>query len=48
MAVDRDLFANTVFLGAGVPVYGPITPANRKWYATELPPVPHDPARAKE
>jgi peptide/nickel transport system substrate-binding protein len=47
MAVDRELFANTVFLGAGVPVYGPITPANRKWYATELPPVPHDPARAR-
>ena len=32
MAVDRQLFANTVFLGAGVPVYGPITPANRKWF----------------
>jgi peptide/nickel transport system substrate-binding protein len=47
MAVDRTLFANTVFLGAGVPVYGPITPANRKWYAAELPPVPHDPARAR-
>jgi peptide/nickel transport system substrate-binding protein len=47
MAVDRALFANTVFLGAGVPVFGPITPANRKWYATELPPVPYDPARAR-
>ena len=35
-----------MFLGAGVPVYGPITPANRKWFAN-LPPVPHDPARAK-
>lgn len=46
MAVDRQLFANTVFLGAGVPVYGPITPSNQKWYAN-LPPVPHDPARAK-
>ena len=34
-----------MFLGAGVPVYGPITPANKKWYA-DLPPVPHDPARA--
>ncbi|MEP7305084.1 MAG: ABC transporter substrate-binding protein [Acidobacteriota bacterium] len=45
MAVDRQLFANTVFLGAGVPVYGPITPANRKWVAS-LPPVPHDPAGA--
>jgi peptide/nickel transport system substrate-binding protein len=47
LAVDRTLFANTVFLGAGVPVYGPITPANKKWYAADLPPVPHDPARAK-
>jgi peptide/nickel transport system substrate-binding protein len=47
MAVDRTLFANSVFLGAGVPVYGPITQANRKWYAADLPPVPHDPARAR-
>ena len=46
LAVDRQLFANTVFLGAGVPVYGPITPANRKWFAN-LPPMPHDPERAK-
>jgi peptide/nickel transport system substrate-binding protein len=45
MAVDRERFANTVFLGAGVPVYGPITPANRKWFAG-LPAVPYDPARA--
>jgi peptide/nickel transport system substrate-binding protein len=43
--VDRQLFANTVFLGAGVPVYGPITPANRNWFAN-LPPTPHDPAGA--
>ena len=46
LAVDRQLFANTVFLGEGVPVYGPITPANTKWYAN-LPAVPHDPERAK-
>jgi peptide/nickel transport system substrate-binding protein len=45
LAVDRELFANTVFLGAGVPIYGPITAANKKWYA-DLPPVPHDPPRA--
>ena len=32
LAVDRKLFADTVFLGAGVPVYGPVTPANKKWY----------------
>jgi peptide/nickel transport system substrate-binding protein len=47
MAVDRTVFANTVFLGAGVPVYGPVTSANRKWYAAELPPMPHDSARAR-
>jgi peptide/nickel transport system substrate-binding protein len=46
MAVDRQLFANTVFLGAGVPVYGPVTPANTKWFAS-MPPVPHDPEGAR-
>jgi peptide/nickel transport system substrate-binding protein len=46
MAVDRERFANTVFLGAGVPVYGPITPANRKWFAN-FPAIPHDPAGAQ-
>jgi peptide/nickel transport system substrate-binding protein len=48
MAVDRQLFADTVFLGAGVPVYGPVTPGNKKWYAAEVPHAPHDPARARE
>jgi peptide/nickel transport system substrate-binding protein len=48
MAVDRQLFADTVFLGAGVPVYGPVTPGNRKWYAAQVPHAPHDPARARE
>lgn len=32
LAVDRKAFADAVFLGAGVPVYGPITEANKKWY----------------
>lgn len=47
LAVDRSAFADTVFLGAAVPVYGPVTPANRKWYSPDLPRTPHDPARAK-
>ncbi len=47
MAVDRQLFADTVFLGAGVPVYGPETPSNKKWYAADAPRAPHDPARAR-
>src|SRR5205809_901404 len=37
MAVDRQLFADTVFLGAGVPVFGPVTPSNKKWYAADAP-----------
>jgi peptide/nickel transport system substrate-binding protein len=48
MAVDRKLFADTVFFGAGVPVYGPETPANRIWYWPGLPQTPHDPAAAKQ
>ena len=47
LAVDRKLFADTVFFGAGVPVYGPETPANKKWYWPGLPQIPHDPAAAK-
>jgi peptide/nickel transport system substrate-binding protein len=47
LAVDRQLFVDTVYLGAGAPVFGPITPASRKWYAPDLPKTPHDPERAK-
>lgn len=47
MAVDRQLFADTVFLGAGLPVFGPLTPANRKWYSADAPHTPHDPAAAR-
>ena len=46
MAVDRRLFADTVFFGAGVPVYGPETPANKIWYWPGLAQTPHDPAAA--
>ena len=48
MAVDRQLFADTVFLGAGVPVFGPVTPSNKKWYAADAPHAAHDPPRARE
>jgi peptide/nickel transport system substrate-binding protein len=47
LSVDRKAFADTVFLGAGEPVYGPETPANKKWYWTGTPNTPHDPAAAK-
>ena len=31
-AVNREAFANTVFLGEAVPIYGPVTPGNRRWF----------------
>jgi peptide/nickel transport system substrate-binding protein len=48
-AVDRKVFADTVYLGAGVPVFGGapgLTPANKKWYSTATVEYPHDPAAA--
>ncbi len=47
-AVDRKLFADTVFLGAAVPVYGPETSANKQWYWPDLPQTPYDPGRSKQ
>lgn len=47
MAVSRELFVNTVYFGAGVPVFGPIAPANKKWYSAEVPHDPYDPAGAR-
>ena len=47
LAVDRQAFADTVYLGAGAPAFGPVTPANKKWFWPDLPQSPHDPARAK-
>jgi peptide/nickel transport system substrate-binding protein len=47
-AVDRQRFADTVFLGAATPVFGPITPSNRKWFSEEVPRPGHDLSRAKQ
>ncbi len=48
LAVDRRAFADAVFLGAGVPVYGPITEANKKWYWAGIPRPPVDLDDAKQ
>ena len=45
--VDRQAIANTVYLGAAVPVSGPITPRHGSWYATDIPSYQHDPAKAR-
>ena len=35
--VDREAFANTVFLGAAVPIHGPVTPGNPRWFWPSIP-----------
>lgn len=47
LGVDRQAMADTVYLGAAVPIAGPITPGNRDWYDPGLAVPPHDPARAR-
>ncbi len=47
-AVDREAFAENVFLGAAVPVWGPITPGNRIWFSPNVLRYPHDVNEAKE
>jgi peptide/nickel transport system substrate-binding protein len=46
-AADRQGIVNTVYLGAAVPIYGPITPANRLWYSEPRTRCDRDPARAR-
>jgi len=46
-AVDRDAIVQTVYLGAAVPLFGPVTPGNTTWYSAAVPVFAHDPARAK-
>ena len=47
-AVDREAFANTVFLGAAVPIYGPITPGNKRWFWPSHPRYGFSRDKAKE
>lgn len=46
-AIDRQAVIDTVYLGAAVPLYGPITPGHGDWYTADLPGTPHDVAKAK-
>jgi peptide/nickel transport system substrate-binding protein len=47
-AIDREAFANTVFLGAGVPIWGPITPGHKQWFSPNVPRYGYSVERAKE
>ncbi len=46
-AVDRQAVLDQVYLGLGVPVYGPVTPGNKAWYVEDTPRYEYDPARAR-
>ena len=47
-AVDREAFAENVFLGAAVPIWGPITPGNKIWFSPNVLRYPHDVNKAKD
>ena len=46
-AIDREAYANTVFLCAAVPVHGPVTPGNKEWFWPDVPRYQFDPAKAR-
>jgi peptide/nickel transport system substrate-binding protein len=45
-AVNRQRIVDAVYLGAAVPIYGPVTPGNGAWYQSGLVDTPYDPAKA--
>ena len=47
-AIDRDAIVNTVYLGAAVPIYGPVTAGNRNWHTDSGPTYPYNPGKARE
>lgn len=46
-AVDREAFANAVYLGAAVPIWGPVTMGNTRWFSPNVPRYPPSLDRAK-
>ena len=47
-AVDREKYAENVYLGAAVPIWGPVTPSNTQWFWPDVPRYFHDVNKAKE
>ena len=46
-AIDRDAIIKTVYLGAAVPAFGPVTPGNQTWHIADLPRYGHDLSAAR-
>ena len=47
-AVDRQAIANAVYLGAAVPIFGPVTSRNTTWYSAPASPCDRDQAKARD
>ena len=46
--VDRKAIVDTVYLGAAVPISGPVSPGNTRWHSTSAPTYPFDQAKARQ
>jgi peptide/nickel transport system substrate-binding protein len=46
-AIDRRAIVDQVYLGAGEPIWGPVTPGHGEWYVPDLPKTELDRARAR-
>ncbi len=46
-AIDRRAIADTVYLGAADPIYGPVTPGHGAWFLPDLPRAAFDPGEAQ-
>jgi peptide/nickel transport system substrate-binding protein len=47
-AVDRQALVDTIYLGAAVPIFGPITPGHGAWYLADGPRTDYNATRARE
>jgi peptide/nickel transport system substrate-binding protein len=45
-AIDRESIIKSIYSGRAISDFGFETPGNKKWYDPNIPPCPHDPARA--
>ena len=46
-AIDRQGIASTILQGLAKPLYGYVSPGNRKWIAADLPPIAYDMERSR-
>jgi len=47
IAIDRKTIASVTLQGLATPLYGIVTPGNRKWVAANLPPIAYDLERSR-